>query len=30
MGFVESYRCHMRKITRDLDKYKKALNEKEF
>ena len=30
MHFLESYRSHMRQITRDLDKYKRALNEKEF
>ena len=30
MNFLESYRNHMRHIQRDLDKYKKALNEKEF
>lgn len=30
MNFLESYRNHMRHITRELDKYKKALNEKEF
>ena len=30
MNFVESYRNHMRRITKELDKYKKALNEKEF
>ena len=30
MGYVETYRNHMRRVTRDLDKYKKALNEKEF
>ena len=30
MNFLESYRHHMRHITRELDKYKKAINEKEF
>lgn len=30
MNFLESYRNHMRHITRELDKYKKAINEKEF
>ena len=30
MNFLESYRTHMRHITRELDKYKKALNEKEY
>ena len=30
MSFVESYKNHMRKISRDMDKYKKAINEKEF
>lgn len=30
MNFIDSYRNHMRKVQRDLDKYKKALNEKEF
>ena len=30
MSFVGSYRAHMRKVARDLDKYKKALSEKEF
>ena len=30
MNFVDSYRNHMRKISRDMDKFKKQLNEKEF
>lgn len=30
MNFLESYRNHMRHIKRDLEKYKKALNEKDF
>ena len=30
MSFLDSYRNHMRQITRDLDIYKKAINEKEF
>ena len=30
MSFIDSYRNHMRKVSRDLDKYKKALNEKAF
>ena len=30
MNFLESYSNHMRHINREMDKYKKALNEKEF
>ena len=30
MNFVDSYRNHMRKISREMDKFKKQLNEKEF
>ena len=30
MNFVDSYKNHMRKISRDMDKFKKQLNEKEF
>ena len=30
MNYLESYRNHMRFIGRELEKYKKALNEKEF
>ena len=30
MSFVLSYRDHMHKVTKDLEKFKKALNEKEF
>ena len=30
MSFVSSYRDHMHRVTRDLEKFKKALNEKEF
>ena len=29
MSFVSSYRDHMHKVTKDLHKFKKALNEKE-
>lgn len=30
MNFVDSYKNHMRKISREMDKFKKQLNEKEF
>ena len=30
MDFLTSYKSHMYRVTKELEKYKKALNEKEF